>query len=105
MNTNRDRNQENQSYRSYTDRLKTKTAHSIRATGAKAFMLGVDLTNVLLTTKDSRAKVLLEGGYKRAQQIWASNRPRRAPRDARRDSRPNFRRATGFDRKGADHAP
>jgi hypothetical protein len=43
-------------------------------TGRKAFMMQIELTNLLVTTKDAHEKMMLEKGYKKADREWFSKR-------------------------------
>lgn len=55
-----------------------KSDRDVMATGAKAFMMQIDLTSLLLTTRDPQKKLLLEKGFKRAEREWFDrNRTRR----------------------------
>lgn len=50
-------------------------------TGRKAFHMQIELTNLLVTTKDEHEKMLLEKGYKKADREWfAKRQPRQGAR-------------------------
>lgn len=42
--------------------------------GRKAFMLQIELTNLLITARDARERVLLEKGFKKAEREWFAKR-------------------------------
>ena len=42
--------------------------------GRKAFMMQIDLTNLLITAKSEHEKLLLEKGYKKADREWFAKR-------------------------------
>jgi hypothetical protein len=45
--------------------------------GRKAFMMQIDLTNLLVTAKSEHEKMLLEKGYKKADREWFAKRQKR----------------------------
>jgi hypothetical protein len=55
-----------------------KRDDALRETGRKAFTMQIELTNLLVTTKDAHEKLMLEQGYKHADRMWfAKGKPRR----------------------------
>lgn len=56
-----------------------KRDRELLETGRKAFMMQIELTNLLITTKDEHEKMMLEKGYKKADREWFAKRqgPRR----------------------------
>ena len=42
--------------------------------GRKAFMMQIELTNLLMTAKSDHEKMLLEKGYKKADREWFAKR-------------------------------
>lgn len=51
-----------------------KRDRELLETGRKAFMMQIELTNLLITTKDEHEKMLLEKGYKKADREWFAKR-------------------------------
>lgn len=54
-----------------------KRDRQLLETGRKAFHMQIELTNLLVTTKDEHEKMLLEKGYKKADREWFARRQRR----------------------------
>jgi len=54
-----------------------KRDRQLLETGRKAFMMQIELTNLLVTTKDEHEKMLLEKGFKKADREWFAKRQTR----------------------------
>ena len=51
-----------------------KRDRELLETGRKAFMMQIELTNLLVMTKDVHEKLMLEKGYKKADREWFAKR-------------------------------
>ena len=54
-----------------------KRDRQLLETGRRAFMMQIELTNLLITAKNDHEKVLLEKGYKKADREWFAKRAHR----------------------------